>query len=47
MPSNPLQLVAFILVLGLLLAFVQIGILTVAFEKLSEEITLPRFRLAR
>ena len=35
MPSNPLQLIAFVLVLGLLLAFVQVGVLTVAFGKLG------------
>lgn len=35
MPIKPLQLVAFILALGLLLAFVQVGILTIAFEKLG------------
>src|SRR3569623_1051854 len=35
MPLNPLQLLAFIVVLGVLLAFVQVGVLTVAFEKLG------------
>src|SRR3569833_246668 len=35
MPINPLQLVAFVVLLGLLLAFVQVGLLTVAFEKLG------------
>lgn len=35
MPSNPLQLIVFVLVLGLLLAFVQVGVLTVAFGKLG------------
>jgi uncharacterized membrane protein len=35
MPFNPLQLVGFVLLLGLLLTFVQVGILTVAFEKLG------------
>ena len=35
MPFNPLQLLGFVLVLGLLLTFVQVGILTVAFEKLG------------
>lgn len=35
MPFNPLQLIGFILVLGLLLAMIQIGILTIAFEKLG------------
>lgn len=35
MPINPLQLVAFVILLGLLLAFVQVGLLTVAFEKLG------------
>ena len=35
MPINPLQLVAFAVLVGLLLSFVQIGLLTVAFEKLG------------
>ncbi|HHM05983.1 MAG TPA: DUF1614 domain-containing protein [Gammaproteobacteria bacterium] len=35
MPFSPLQLLAFIFLLGLLLAFIQVGILTVAFEKLG------------
>ena len=35
MPINPLQLVAFVVLLGLLLDFVQVGLLTVAFEKLG------------
>src|SRR3569833_2422363 len=35
MPINPLQLVAFVVLLGLLLAFVQVGLLTVAIEKLG------------
>ena len=35
MPFNPLQLVGLILIVGLLLAFIQLGILTVAFEKLG------------
>src|SRR3569833_3467636 len=35
MPLNPLQLLAFFVVLGMLLAFVQVGVLTVAFEKLG------------
>ena len=35
MPFNPLQLVGLVLIVGLLLAFVQVGILTVAFEKLG------------
>lgn len=35
MPVNPLQLIVFVFILGLLLAFVQIGVLTVAFEKLG------------
>src|SRR3569832_544843 len=35
MPINPLQLVAFVVLLGLLLAFVQVCLLTVAFEKLG------------
>jgi len=35
MPFNPLQLVGFILVLALLLTFIQVGILTVAFGKLG------------
>ncbi len=35
MPFNPLQLLGLVLIVGLLLAFVQVGILTVAFEKLG------------
>src|SRR3569833_896556 len=35
MPINPLQLVAFVVLLGLLLAFVQVGLLTVAFVLLG------------
>jgi uncharacterized membrane protein len=35
MPFNPMQLVGFALIVGLLLAFVQVGILTIAFEKLG------------
>src|SRR3569623_3438048 len=35
MPLNPLQLLAYNVVLGVLLAFVQVGVLTVAFEKLG------------
>ncbi len=35
MPSNPFQMIAFIIVLGLLLTFIQIGVLTIAFEKLG------------
>lgn len=35
MPINPMQLLGFMLLLGLLLFFVQIGVLTVAFEKLG------------
>jgi uncharacterized membrane protein len=34
-PFKPLQLIALILIVGLLLAFVQVGVLTVAFEKLG------------
>jgi len=34
-PFNPLQLLGLILIVGLLLAFVQVGLLTVAFEKLG------------
>jgi uncharacterized membrane protein len=34
-PFNPMQLLGFVLILGLLLAFVQVGILTVAFGKLG------------
>ncbi len=35
MPFNPAQLVVFILVLGLIIAFIQVGALTIAFEKLG------------
>jgi uncharacterized membrane protein len=35
MPFNPMQLVGLVLIVGLLLAFVQVGILTIAFEKLG------------
>lgn len=35
MPINPLQLIVFVVILGLLLAFVQVGVLTVAFGKLG------------
>jgi uncharacterized membrane protein len=34
-PFNPLQLVGLVLIVGLLLAFVQVGVLTIAFEKLG------------
>jgi len=34
-PFNPLQLLGLVLIVGLLLAFVQVGILTIAFEKLG------------
>jgi len=35
MPFNPMQLIGFVLVLALLLTFIQVGILTVAFGKLG------------
>jgi uncharacterized membrane protein len=35
MPFNPMQLIGFVLVLVLLLTFVQVGVLTVAFQKLG------------
>lgn len=35
MPTNPQQLIIFIVILGLLLTFVQIGVLGIAFEKLG------------
>lgn len=35
MPFNPKQMLGLILIVGLLLAFVQVGILTIAFEKLG------------
>jgi uncharacterized membrane protein len=35
MPFNPRQLLGLVLVVGLVLAFIQVGILTVAFEKLG------------
>ena len=35
MPFKPMQMLGLVLIVGLLLAFVQVGILTVAFEKLG------------
>ena len=35
MPFNPMQLVGLVVIVGLVLAFVQVGLLTVAFEKLG------------
>ena len=35
MPANPLQMIVFIILLGLLLTFIQIGVFTIAFEKLG------------
>jgi len=34
-PFNPLQMLGLILIVGLVLAFIQVGVLTVAFEKLG------------